>query len=197
MFEACVIIIIDAYNILKYFYQDEYITEKQRSQFIQQLIRYGKKKGHELKIVFDGGPHGLPDRIVKKPVTVIYTGAQERADDYIIRDMKKYKGYEVLIVSTDREITNRAEKQDIPYIDAHLFYIFVRTALNISDGSTKKTKSAIKLHKETDPTIDELMESVEVPAYLQKDDELEETVANSGKKLSKNERRLMNVVEKL
>lgn len=191
------IIIIDAYNILKYFYQDEYITEKQRSQFVQQLIRYGKKKGHELLIIFDGGPYGLPDRIVKKPATVVYTGAQERADDYIIREMKKYKGYDLLIVSTDREITGRAEKHNIPYIDAHLFYTFVRAALNIPDKQGKKSKPALKLHKESDTSIDELMESVEVPVYLQKDDEDVEQAGVKGKKLSKNERRLMSVVEKL
>jgi len=192
-----VIIIIDAYNILKYFYHDEYITEKQRFQFIQQLIKYGKKRGHELIVVFDGGPYGLPDRITKKSVTVIYTGAQERADDYIIRSLKKYKGYDLLIVSTDREITERAEKYNIAYIDAHLFYRFVRTALAISDEQGKKNEPALKLHKESDPTIDELMESVEVPKYLHKEDEDFKEAGGRGKKLSKNERRLMSVVEKL
>ena len=191
------IIIIDAYNILKYVYHDEYITEKQRAQFVQQLVRYGKKKGHELIVVFDGGPHGMPDRRVTKPVTVIYTGAQERADDFIIRSMKQYKTYDVLIVSTDREITNRAEKYDIPYIDSNLFYRFVRAAVGKPEEKKLPVTEAQRLHDEVLPTLDALMESVEVPQYLAQDEEGVETYVSQEKRLSKNDRRLMNIVDKL
>lgn len=191
------IIIVDAYNILKYLYQDKLITEKQRSQFIEQLIKYGKKKRHEVLVVFDGGQYGLSDRSIKKPVTIIYTGAQERADDYIIRQMEKYKNYDVLIVSTDREITLRAEKQNIPFIDAPLFYTFVCKAFNVSKEKNENSKTTYKLHTESNPVVDELMYSIQIPTYLEKDDcEVKQTVIK-GKKLSKNERRLMNVVDKL
>lgn len=197
------IIIIDAYNILKHFYADKYITPKERARLVQLLIKYGKKRGHELYIVFDGGPYGLPERKVKKPATIIYTGAQERADDYIIREMKKFKEYDLLIVSTDREITNQAEKQNIPYIDATLFYTFVRKALiGVSDIDKKNKQTYKKMHQQEeseDATLDELMQSVDVPANLEKDKDTYEDKQNfvKGKKLSKNEQRLMNVVDKL
>jgi len=191
------IIIVDAYNILKYMYQDQYITEKQRTHFVQQLAKYGKKKGHELIVVFDGGPHGLSDRFVKKPVTIIYTGAQERADDFIIRSITKYKNFDVLIVSTDREITNRAEKNNIPYIDSHLFYTFVCAALGRSAERGKKGSPARKLHKEVGLELDALMESVEVPSRSVKDEDSVVAYTQKGKVSSKNERRIMSIVDKL
>ena len=164
---------------------------------MQQLVKYGKKKDHDLIIVFDGGPYGMPDRRVEKSVTVIYTGAQEQADDFIIRSMKQYKTHSVLIVSTDREITNRAEKYDIPYIDSNLFYRFVRTALGKLEKKKLSEIQAQKLHDEVLPALDDLMESVNVPQYLVQDEGYVEMDVSHGKRLSKNERRLMNIVDKL
>lgn len=191
------IIIIDAYNILKYLYHDHYITEKQRTDFVQLLVRYGKKRRHELIVVFDGGPHGLPDRFVKKPVTVLYTGAQERADDAIIRLINKYQMFDTLIVSRDREITNKAEKENVAYIDSSLFLKFVRAALDIGFQKKQKSQPAYKLHEEANLVVDELMESVEVPSHLAKGDESMVPYLPQAKTLTKNERRLMKIVDKL
>jgi predicted RNA-binding protein with PIN domain len=191
------IIIIDAYNILKYIFHDKFITEKQRNRFVDYLVRYGKKKRHELIIVFDGGPYGLSEILVQKPVTIVYTGSQERADDAIIRLMKKYGRYDILIVSTDREITNIAEKDNIPYIDSHLFYRCLSTALGSVESNGKRKERAHKMHNESNPALDSLMESVEVPSNLVKNQEGVIPCSASGKKISKNERYIMSIVDKL
>ena len=52
------IIVVDAYNLLRSVppYKKN-ISDKERAYFIAQLSAYGKRKGHKMVIVFDGGPH--------------------------------------------------------------------------------------------------------------------------------------------
>lgn len=191
------ILIIDGYNILKFFYHDAFITEKQRTDFIQLLMKYGKKKGHELIVVFDGGAYGLPDRWVQAPVTIMYTGKQERADDVIIRLLKQYKTYEVVIVSTDREITKEAEECNVPFIDSSLFFDCVKNVVRTSCAQPQKKSHVQKMHKELNPVLDALMETVEIPSRFSKDDTSLIASRSRGKKMSKHEQRIMNIVEKL
>jgi hypothetical protein len=191
------IIIIDAYNVLKYIFGNKFITEKQRNQFIDYLARYGKKKGHELFIVFDGGPFGMAETFVQKPVTVMYTGP-ERADDVVIRLVTKYQRYDTLLVSTDREITGHAEHAHMPYIDSHLFYTCMQRALGALDGhATKAVHGVRKMHPEPRGAFDAFMESLEVPKNLAKTKEAVSASELSGKKLSKNDRYIMTIVDKL
>ena len=78
------IIVVDAYNLLRSVppYKKT-ITDKERMQFIAQLSAYGRRKGHKIVIVFDGGPHEWPFKENMKVVTVVYSGIHESADDYI------------------------------------------------------------------------------------------------------------------
>ena len=54
------ILIIDAYNVLKYTLGNHAITEHERQNFIHQLQHYIQKKGVQSVVVFDGGPHRWP-----------------------------------------------------------------------------------------------------------------------------------------
>lgn len=76
-------IIIDGYNVLKKMYHDELIDEQTKAHFLNQLHYYGKKKGHAIIVIFDGGLFSYPEREIHKSVTVIYAGARRTADDYI------------------------------------------------------------------------------------------------------------------
>lgn len=153
------IIVVDAYNLLRSVppYKKN-ITDKERAYFIAQLSAYGRRKGHKIVIVFDGGPHEWPFKERMKIVTVVYSGIHETADDYIKEYIEAHHTQDLLLVSSDSELNHWAERLHIPSIDSATFSELMHQALSTQRPITEKSSEVTKLHHDTDTVdIDALM----------------------------------------
>ena len=72
------IILIDAYNVIKTVYRAAHVAPGDIEQFISLLNTYAKKSGHRLHVVFDGfGPESM--RVAPHAsVTLHYSGHTKR-----------------------------------------------------------------------------------------------------------------------
>lgn len=150
---------MDAYNLLRSVppYKKN-ITNKERTYFIAQLSAYGKRKGHKIVIVFDGGPHEWPFKESLKRVTVVYSGMHESADDYIKEYIDAHYDQDLLLVSSDSELNRWAEQLNIPSIDSATFYQLLYQELSTKQPMSEKGSTVTKLHHDNDVIdIDELM----------------------------------------
>jgi len=98
------ILLIDAYNVLKQIVASDQATAQEKTAFIATINRYARLKNVSIELVFDGGPYGLPDRVTVKNIVISHSGAQESADDVIKSLIRAYKGRDLLLVSTDHEL---------------------------------------------------------------------------------------------
>src|SRR5579871_5765303 len=98
------ILVVDAYNVLKQVSSTTNITQKIRSRFIQDNAHYGKARNHSMVLVFDAGPTQWPHKESVHGVQVVYSGATMSADDYIKEYIQSHKGHELLLVSSDRAL---------------------------------------------------------------------------------------------
>src|SRR5260221_8040614 len=149
------IIVVDAYNLLRSVppYKKT-ITDKERVQFIAHLSAYGRRKGHKVVIVFDGGPHEWPFKEQMKRVTVVYSGIHESADDYIKEYIEAHHTQDLLLVSSDSELNRCAERLNIPSIDSSTFAQLMHQELSTKEGFVEKNSAVIKLHHDNDAVID-------------------------------------------
>ena len=99
-------IIIDGYNVIGISHKD---LKKQRDEFINSLITYRKRKGHEITVVFDGWKTGEAQESRSKigGVTVIYSRIGEKADAVIKRIISSQQDYWI-VVTSDKDIAHHA-----------------------------------------------------------------------------------------
>lgn len=152
------IIVVDAYNLLRSVppYKKT-ITDKERVHFIAQLSSYGRRKGHKVVIVFDGGPHEWPFKEHMKTVTVVYSGIHETADDYIKEYIEAHHTQDLLLVSSDSELNRWADRLNIPSIDSSTFSHLVRQELSTKQVVAHTQDEVVKLHQNDTVDIDVLM----------------------------------------
>lgn len=192
------ILIIDGYNVLKKLFGTAYASERQRDQFIKKLCQYTHKKNHTMQLVFDGGMSLWPEK--SNPSTkmqVIYVGKNKSADDYIKDYLDEHKNYEVVLVSSDRELNNFAAQRSIPSIDAQVFLNLLQEAFEQKSTAKKSSEQQpYKLIEEDNATLDALMASLN-PSPENKKEEYSKKNYSKEKQLSKKERLLLEKLKKL
>ncbi len=104
-------IIIDGYNLIR---QSDVLKdfervslENGRKELIRRVALYKKSRGHKITIVFDGWVSGPPteERDREGGINIIYSRKGEKADE-VIKRMAKTSGEEIVVVTSDREITD-------------------------------------------------------------------------------------------
>ena len=148
------IIIVDAYNLLRSIppYKKT-VTDQERARFIAQLGAYGRRKGHKMVIVFDGGPHEWPFKENRKTMTIVYSGIHESADDYIKEYLEAHHAKDLLLVSSDSELNRWSARLNIPSIDSIAFAQLLYQELSVKQSIVEKESVVIKLHHDND-TVD-------------------------------------------
>ena len=194
------IIVVDAYNLLRSVppYKKT-ITDKERMHFIAQLTVYGKRKGHKMVIVFDGGPHEWPFKENHKTVTIVYSGMHESADDYIKEYLDAHHAKDLLLVSSDSELNRCAARLGIPSIDSSSFYQLLHQELSLKKTVSEKQSEVIKLSHENSPDIDALMIEASKSIPIKSDDIVPISKKRDANKAqtSKQERALLKKLNKL
>ncbi|MBF0320617.1 MAG: NYN domain-containing protein [Nitrospirae bacterium] len=98
-------IIIDGYNLIGTAHND---LKAERARLIRDLSNYGRRKGLDVTVVFDGIKDGYNrTRTVTMGLTVIYSGRGESADD-VIKEITGAAGVNYIVVSSDRDIVSFA-----------------------------------------------------------------------------------------
>ena len=191
------ILVIDGYNVLKRALLKKHIDEQARNKFIKQLCRFAKKRGHKIKLIFDGGPMDFPTKEKIGGIHVIYVGANEIADDYIKRYIEDHRSLDILLISSDNDICRTAKRVGIEAIDSKEFYEIMLSHLQKSENQkeVRETK-AIKTSPDQNQEFDELMqEATKVIEYKSEDFALQGRTKS--KMLSKKERKKLKQIKKL
>lgn len=190
------IILIDAYNLIKQVIGNSHASDDQRKQFINELKRYSKKKNHKIVLVFDGGFHSFVTREKDGFLEVIYVGYNHSADDYIKDYLTKNKNQNLILVSSDLELKKKAESLNIEAFDAFEFYSKVKEAfdqkikVNFSDDIKK-------MSDEQNSELDELMILGSDKLPLKKDDFVSNLDSISKSAVPKKEKKRDSILKKL
>lgn len=192
------IILVDGYNVLKLVYGALHVGQSIRDKFLKQLAAYGKRKGHTLVLVFDGGPYAMSTEERHGQAIVVYAGYRETADDYIKRYIDNHPNRELLLVTNDRELSRHAIAADVPTIDVWPFYERVlhrEQEREPSRHGVHKT-SAHKLHPdESNPELDAMLEQADILEKVEHEPSI--TRKNGRHTQSKQERALEALLKKL
>lgn len=190
-------ILIDGYNVLKAIEPGKYITDQEREKFVNQLARYGKRKGHTLILVFDGGFMSMQETLRIGPVHVMYVGHKRTADEYIMQYLDRHRSEQLLLISNDRELIDHASHYDMPHIGAMTFYNYVQAESPKHKERVKKSGDTHKLV--TTPLMPELDQLMEEAVVLQLPDEndTQEPRTSSVRTRSKKQRRMDQILKKL
>jgi uncharacterized protein len=107
----------------------------QRETLIRSLSEYGKLKGHDITVVFDGWKSGgaKEENLVMGGIKVIYSRLGEKADAVIKRIICNEKK-EWVVISSDREIVVRAWSCGSVPVPSGKFWSFLERSGEIVAG---------------------------------------------------------------
>lgn len=192
-------IFIDAYNFLKRGggLADD-ITQQQREQFIARCKKYAKKKGHQLIVIFDGGQSSMYEKYHDAGVCVIYAGYNYLADDVIKQDVKKLQGSQVLLISNDRELRDYVQKFGAVVLGCDDFAQYLYGDQQNVANQNNSISGITKTSEQTAAEVDLLMQAHAYKVQQKKEDrQSSDIVVGKQHKLSKKERALQKILEKL
>jgi len=198
------IVVVDAYNVLKQVVATGDITQRERNNFISQLGQYASIKKHTIILVFDGGAH---DRVYKEQVAgiqVVYSGPHQTADQYIADYLTKIVGQEIVLASSDRELNSQADDLGVASIGAQDFYHILQNTLRNQGRNSgrysavaKKQGHIVKLHEDSSPELDALMREAAQGATIKKEDIRGSTASLDSKKPTRLDKQLLKILKKL
>lgn len=192
------VILVDAYNLLKQILHVQFIQDAQRAAFIKEFQKYALKRNNEVILVFDGG-HGLYEYEEHSAhIEVIYSGQMHSADDFIKKYVKKHQGQNILLVSSDRELRMYAKKYSIESIASPEFYEIMQDVMEYVDKQDKKIqKTAYKTTQQKNLEVDLLMEqgSKNLVAKQIEENYIPLRVRNSHKKSKKDKKLLRKILK--
>jgi predicted RNA-binding protein with PIN domain len=129
-------IIVDGYNLIG---SDAGLTgnlEHKRNWLIQKLASYQRAKNVDITVVFDGWQSGSINQVEEKRdgVGIVYSRLGEKADSVIVRLARK-KGSGCIVVTSDREVRNAAERFGAVALYAGQFSAMLRDQAPALDDS--------------------------------------------------------------
>lgn len=194
------IVLLDAYNILKQTQPTREISDAQRRAFIDRVERYAHARDHAVFIVFDGGTGRFPSKSNRGPVQVIYSGTQQSADDVVKRLCAEYAQKQVVVVSSDRQVCAYASLKGAVCLDADLWESVLAGAReNVSPVALVKDTGVA--HKrpghESTAELDALMQQASSQMMVKAEDDHEVCRKSAKQTLSKAEKQLKKLVKKL
>jgi predicted RNA-binding protein with PIN domain len=193
------IIVIDAYNMIKQALRQKEISAVQRTEFVAQLHRYANRKKHQLIVVFDGGPYQWVHKERKGDLQIIYSGAHASADEYIMQYLYEHRYADILLVSDDHELVLHASDLMLPSIAALGFDQLVREALMNNKKQISESQPLLQSDAVDSEDIDCLMERASRHVLIKQTDQpvgraIQSTAARRGSKI---ERKLLQILKKL
>jgi predicted RNA-binding protein with PIN domain len=163
------LIVIDAYNLLKQRDNGDFIQESVKKSLIDTLSSYQRRKGHSILLVFDGGHMTWPSQEVFKDIVIVYAGKGKSADDYIKTYVAEHHKQDILLASSDRELVLWADKYDIVSIDSLSFYAIVKQSQRYKENLPVRSEVVHKTTDTENPVLDALMYTANPDVYYKDD----------------------------
>ncbi|WP_100445629.1 NYN domain-containing protein [Glycomyces xiaoerkulensis] len=106
-------LIVDGYNVTMSAWGDTLTLEQQRNRLVQALGAIAAQTNAEITVVFDGSDPIFGAKPSARGVRVLFSAKGEIADDVVV-DLARVepKGRPVVVVSSDREVAERARRHD-------------------------------------------------------------------------------------
>lgn len=124
------IIIIDAYNLLKTVLHVKFISDQQRSQFLQLFDKYAQlRPSNQVILIFDGGQDLYEIEENYKHITLFYSGSMQSADDVIKKKICAYQSHDILLVTCDRELRRYAANYQVESLGSVEFYKVLQSVM--------------------------------------------------------------------
>lgn len=195
------ILLIDAYNVLKQFSNNGTISASERQKFITRVERYVRARNHEAYIVFDGGDTPRGSEMVYGPVRVIYAGYSRSADEVLKLLCQKLQRLSVMLVSSDRDVCSFASFYGVACLDAHLLQELLHESSQEQAATVALVKSSGQAVKrqghESSAEIDALMEEAAASLLIKSEDGGRINRVKTPTTLSKTEKKIKKLVNKL
>lgn len=128
-------IIIDGYNMIRQSADlvryERSSLEEGRKALIKLLHSYRATRPHRITVVFDGWAGGGPveERDIQMGIEVVYSPIGKKADEIIKRLVTK-SGEEVLVVTSDREISTYVFRQGKSAVSSREFEEIIRKRIS-------------------------------------------------------------------
>jgi len=153
------IILIDAYNLLKTVLHSQFIQKYERTRFLNLFEKYASMRGHEVIVVFDGTSDVYEVVHSYTLITIYYSGYKQTADDLIKKKLQELKGFDVLLVTCDRDIRKFGQQCGIESIGSQEFYRIVQNIMEQKDEQEHFVAQSVhKTSIDTNKELDALME---------------------------------------
>lgn len=191
------LLIIDAYNILKQMSHAQLIDDAQRTAFIKKIESYAHEKNNQVILVFDGGEYVRPTKYSFGSVTVIYAGFNDSADDVIKQIvLRGVNPTQTILVSSDRELCNFVTNFRIATIDSpDFFQLLSHTA---KPKATSLTGIAQKIPGyESSSELDALMEEASAVGMYKQEEVDNANRVRAARQETKQNKKLKRLVKKL
>lgn len=112
------VVLIDGYNLIG---TERGNLEAAREALIGEITKYRSRTGHDITLVFDGYiDGGYGSSTLRGGVRVVYTGIGEKADQAILRMLRR--GVEAAVISSDREVQAGAWEAGAVAVDSETFW---------------------------------------------------------------------------
>lgn len=154
------IILVDAYNLLKTVLHVTFVSDGQRAQFLQLFEKYSQyRPANQIILVFDGGQDLYEVETLYKQMTIVYAGSLQSADDVIKKKLYALRSQDVLLVTCDRDIRRYADQHHIQSLGSVEFYKILQSSLQQKDHQEVIIAQTIcKTSQSDNEDLDRLME---------------------------------------
>jgi len=140
-------LIIDGYNLLHVTLTRTQLSSvgllRERDRLIQQLSAYRQLKPCEITVVFDGWQGGwkTEKKERKEGIGLIFSRLGEKADE-VIKRLVREQGSRVIVVTSDCEVANYAERLAVAVIPSDQF-------------REKMERSVLRVERDSEEEVDE------------------------------------------
>lgn len=123
-------ILIDGFNLIhaSHDFAQAHANGGGQEALLAALKIYRQRKGHQVTVVFDGGPDMQPTRSTRHQIPVIHSGGGQSADD-VIAGMAAKNGAALTVVTDDRELQARCQGAGAQVVGSGEFaFVLLETA---------------------------------------------------------------------
>lgn len=194
------VIILDAYNILKQISTHRDVSPHEISRFIRTMSKRCHDRGYHAIAVFDGGTSRHVTRSTEGMLTIIYAGYHKSADDVIIDIIPAYcLRDECILISADRKLRTQAELLGALSITPEPLIAILHAPHEDYSEEDARSKPLQRMNSAPKTAIDLLMEEAAATMThpVKQESNNQQPRQRTGAKLSKSEKEYERIVSKL
>lgn len=142
-------LIIDGHNLIGLSGQIKISDPQAKEKLLENLSIYQELNNQQIIVVFDGAHFAQAEKTTHKNIQIFYPAKQQNADDIIKNLIQKNNNqHGIIIVSSDNDIINCAQKSHLQTISSKIFY--KNMLLEISQRQDNLTEEYLSPHSTDD-----------------------------------------------